>query len=284
MKAAVITGASSGIGLALANEFAKQGHPLFLTARVHAELRDIAREISQNYGVEVQTLAQDLEKPGAAQNIFESARTAGFDTGILINNAGLGFKGKFSEIPIENYMSILRVNVEAVLRLSRLFLPQMIKRKAGRLVNIASIAGFEPGPLLAVYHASKAFVLSLTEALVVETEHTGVSVTAICPGATDTDFFPKAHMMDTRAFQKTGVMAPQDVAAKAYKAIMNGDPLWVAGGMNKSLVFSRRFVTLKKQAAKNKKFYEDVTTPQTRKRHRGDFEEKAARSKRLAKA
>jgi len=280
---ALITGASSGIGLALAHEFAKQGHPLFLTARVHRELRDIAREVSQEYGVEVQTFAQDLEQAGAEEAIFQSACSAGFEAGILINDAGLGFRGKFWEIPTEKYMSILRVNIEAVLRLSRLFLPQMIKRRAGRLVNIASVAGFEPGPSLAVYHASKAFVLSLTEALAVELEDTGVSVTAICPGATDTDFFPKADMLDTRAFQKSKVMAPQEVAALAYKAIMKGDPLWVAGGFNKSVVFSRRFLTLKKQAAKNKKFYENVSVPPSRRRERGDVEEKAARSKRLAK-
>src|SRR5213075_1498844 len=114
---ALITGASSGIGLALAQEFAKQGHPLFLTARVHTELRDIARQISQEHGVEVQTFAQDLEKPDAEENIFKAARAAGFDTGILINDAGLGFKGKFWELPMENYMSILRVNVEALTRL-----------------------------------------------------------------------------------------------------------------------------------------------------------------------
>jgi len=156
-----------------------------------------------------------------------------------------------------------------------LFLPQMIRRNQGRIMNTASIAGFEPGPLLAVYHASKAFVLSFTEALATELENTDISVTALCPGPTDTDFFPKAGMLETKAFQKAHVMAPQEVAELAYKGLMRGDRTVVAGGSNKALVFARRFMTEGAQAKMNKKFYEKVK-PAKRKRHRGDFERKAA--------
>ena len=147
----------------------------------------------------------------------------------------------------------------------------MIQRGRGRILNTASVAGFEAGPLLAVYHASKAFVLSLTEALRVELEETGISVTALCPGPTDTDFFPKADMVDTTVFQKGTVSAPQPVAEAGYKALMDGDPIIVPGGMNKTLVFARRFLTESAQAKLNKKFYEKVPA-EDQKRERGDLE------------
>jgi short-subunit dehydrogenase len=273
----LITGATSGIGLELAREFANHGHPLFLTGRLETELAATANELQAKHNVQVQTFAQDLEESNAEGKIFEAAQRTGVQIDILVNNAGLGYKGNFWEISEAKYESILRVNVLALLRLTRLFLPQMIARRSGRLVNTASIAGFQPGPLLAVYHASKAFVLSLTESLAVELEDSGISVTAICPGATDTDFFPKADMEDTRIFQTgNNVMAPQEVAAKSYKAIMKGDPIFVPGGKNKLLTFSRRFLTKKAQAKLNKKFYEDVTEPATRQRERGDVEAEVA--------
>ncbi|MGN6387161.1 MAG: SDR family NAD(P)-dependent oxidoreductase [Verrucomicrobiota bacterium] len=274
---ALITGASSGIGLELARVFAKKGHPLFLTAPVDSELSQIATELQSEHGVDIQWLAQNLEQDGAEQNIYRAAEKSG-PVEILVNDAGLGQKGNFWEIPLEKYDSILHVNIRAVIRLSHFFLPAMLQRGYGRLVNIASIAGFEPGPLLAVYHASKAFVLSLTESLAVELEDTGISVTAICPGATDTDFFPKADMIDTRMFQKGNVMAPQDVAAKAYKAIMAGDPLYIPGGRNKALAFSRRFLTKKTQAKQSKVFYEDVSRPGTRERESGDVRAEAGKN------
>ena len=128
---------------------------------------------------------------------------------------------------------MVRLNVEAVLRMTKLFLPPMLGRRCGRILNTASIAGFEPGPMLAVYHASKAFVLSWSEALAIELEDTGITVTALCPGATDTDFFPKADMMATRAFQGENVMAPQEVAKAGYEAMMKGDVKVVSGMKNK---------------------------------------------------
>ena len=202
-----------------------------------------------------------------------------------MNNAGLGQRGRFWGYPIERDLTMLRVNVEALLRLTKLFLPPMIKRDRGRIVNTASIAGFEPGPLLAVYHATKAFVLSFSEALGVELEKTGITVTAICPGATDTDFFPKANMEQTKAFQKGKVMAPQTVAGLAYKAAMRGDRVFVPGMMNKALVFSRRLMALPTQARVNKKMYEDAPV-EDRKRRRGDVEKESAprhRRERLAR-
>jgi short-subunit dehydrogenase len=167
---------------------------VILSAPRESELNDIARELEEMHGVWVRTVAQDLEEPGAAENIFQSASSEGRSIDILVNNAGLGQRGKFWEYPIERDIAMIRVNLEATVRLTKMFLPPMLKRRGGRILNTASIAGFEPGPLLAIYHATKAFVLSFTEALGVELEKTGVTVTALCPGATDTDFFPKANM------------------------------------------------------------------------------------------
>src|SRR4051794_9327427 len=158
---------------------------------------------------------------------------------------------------------MLRVNAEAVLRLTKLFLPGMIERKRGRILNTASIASFEPGPGQAVYHATKAFVLSLSESLATELKDTGVTVTALCPGPTDTDFFLKADMIDSPAFQRANLMAPQPVAEAGYKALMIGDRIVVPGMMNKVMVASRRIMPEAAQAKMNEKMNSE-TDPQDR--------------------
>jgi len=169
------------------------------------------------------------------------------------------------------------VNAEAPIRLTKRFLPPMIERRHGRILNTASIAGFQPGPLLAVYHATKAFVLSWSEALATELADadTGVTLTTLCPGPVDTDFFPKAGMMDTNAFQKANLMAPQEVAVIAYGALMRGERLIVPGGLNKAMVFGRHFLSNEAMARMNEKLYEDVA-PEERKRDRGDLENHAS--------
>jgi short-subunit dehydrogenase len=272
----LITGASSGIGLELAREFAKHGHALLVTAPVEGEIQRVAQELSQEYKVPVGAIAKDLESPTTPQELFDATQNQGFGVDILVNNAGLGQRGKFWETPLERDISIIRVNIEAVLKLTKLFLPPMLARNRGRILNTASVAGFEPGPLLAVYHASKAFVLSLSEALAVELEDTDITVTALCPGPTDTDFFPKAHMTESKAFQEAKVMAPQEVAEQGYDALMRADRVFIPGAMNKTLVFKRRFITGKAQAKMNKKLYE-TAPPDKRKRRRGDIESKAAK-------
>jgi uncharacterized protein len=150
----------------------------------------------------------------------------------------------------------------------------MVQLGRGRLLNTASVAGFEPGPMLAVYHASKAFVLSWSEALAVELEDTAVSVTALCPGPTDTDFFPKAGMLGTRAFQGQNLMAPQDVAKAGYEAMVKGELFVVPGVANKALVAARRFLSETAQAKLNEKFYQEVP-PEKQTRERGDLETQA---------
>jgi short-subunit dehydrogenase len=271
----LVTGASSGIGLHLAHEFARHGHPLILVAPVQAELEDIAKKITAEHGVNVTVLAKDLERESAAQEIFDELRRNAVDVHILVNNAGHGYRGKSWEIPIENDISMVRLNIEAVLRLTKLFLPPMLQRERGRILNTASVAGFEPGPLLNVYHSTKAFVLSWSEALTVELDKTGVTVTALCPGPTDTDFFPKAGMIETKAFQKASVSAPQDVSKAGYEGLMKGELFVVPGGMNKALVAARRILSEGAQARVNQSFYERVP-PDEQKRERGDVEKEAA--------
>ncbi len=267
----LITGASSGIGMHLAHEFARHGHPLVLVAPNEAELQSLASEFRASYGVSVRVIAADLEQAESAERIFQELEAEGIVVEILVNNAGHGFRGKSWEIPLERDLSMVRLNIEAVLRLTKLFLPPMVQRGRGRLLTTASVAGFEPGPLLAVYHATKAFVLSWSEALATELDETAITVTALCPGPTDTDFFEKADMVDTRAFQKASVMAPQDVARAGYEGLMAEELFVVPGGMNKALVAARRILSEGAQARLNEKFYEKVA-PQDVTRAPGDIE------------
>lgn len=273
----LITGASSGIGLALAREFARHGHPLAIVAPVEPELHEIAAKLTAEFGVTVLPIAKDLAQETAADEIFDALINAGVSIEILVNNAGLGQRGNFWETPLDRDIEILRVNIEAALRLTKRFLSPMIERKRGRILNTASIAGFEPGPLLAVYHASKAFVLSWSEALATELQDadSGVTLTTLCPGPVDTDFFPKADMVDTKVFQKGNVMSPQEVAETAYEALMKGERVIVPGAMNKAIVAGRRMMPISAQARMNEKMYEEVA-PEDRKRERGDIEEKEA--------
>lgn len=271
----LITGASSGIGKELAKQFAKHGHPLVIVAPVETELGEVAAELQSEYNVSVKALAKDLTDENAVEEIFEELGNAGTEIEILVNNAGLGQRGHFWEVPFERHQEILRVNIEAVVGLTRYFLPIMVRRGHGRILNTASIAGFEPGPMMATYHATKAFVLSLSESLATELKDTGVTLTALCPGPVDTDFFPKAEMMNTKAFQKGNVMAPQEVAEAGYEALMNGERSVVPGAINKAMVFSRRFLPESGQAKMNETMYEEVK-PEDRKRERGDIEEKVA--------
>lgn len=270
----LITGSSSGIGLELAREFAKHGHPLVLVAPIEAELQAVATELRTHYNVGVRVIAQDLTSQNAVPAIASELERDGLLIDILVNNAGVGRRGRFSEIPLEQDLEMIQLNIEAVVRLTKHFLPRMLRRNRGRILNTASIAGFEPGPLLAVYHASKAFVLSLSEALATEVQGTGVTVTALCPGPVDTDFFPKAEMVDSKIFQKGNVMAPQEVAAAGFEALMRGERVYVPGGMNKAMVFSRRLMSESAQAKMNQNFYEDADLDE-RRRERGDVEAKA---------
>lgn len=268
----LVTGASSGIGLHLARTFAQHGHNVIVVAPDAAELENVAREIAAEFDRQVTPLAVDLRE---SDKLDAALRPFVGRVGILCNNAGLGMGGLFQDISLEKHLEILKVNVEAVLRLTAIFLPAMIQRGSGRILNTASIAGFEPGPLMASYHASKAYVLSLTESLATENEKTGVTFTALCPGPVDTDFFAKADLENSVAFQKGNLMAPEDVAAAAYDAVMAGKRTVVPGAMNKANVLSSRFTSKAAQAKMSQKLYEDADE---HKRDRGDKEMAATKA------
>ena len=274
-ETALITGASSGIGLHLAKEFAKRKHPLVLVAPVASELDAIATELKAAGAILVKTIAKDLAQPDAPREIFDELSRERIYVDVLVNNAGSAHRGKFWEIPITDDILILRLNIEAVLRLTKLFLPGMLKQRRGRILNVASVAGFEPGPLLAIYHASKAFVLSFSEALATELADTGVTASALCPGPTDTDFFEKSGLLSARLFQRGNLMAPQDVAKAGYEGLMAGDRVVVPGVANKIIVFSRRLLPEATLAKMTEKLYVDTSA---RTRERGERELKAAQS------
>ncbi len=271
---ALITGCTSGIGLHLAHEFAGGGHPLVLVAPDAMELRKLATRLSAEFGVPAVPIAKDLEEENSAEDIFYRLEREGTEVGILVNNAGHGYRGKSWEIPLEHDISMVRLNIEAVLRLTKFFLPPMLAKGSGRILNTASVAGFEPGPMLNVYHSTKAFILSYSEALAVELEDTGISVTALCPGPTDTDFFPKAGMTGVAAFQKGNLMAPQDVAKAGYQGVMKRELIVIPGAVNKALVGARRVLTEHAQAKLNEAMYREVP-PEKRNRERGDKESRA---------
>ena len=176
---------------------------------------------------------------------------------------------------------MLRLNVEAVLRLTKLFLRPMLRRNRGRILNTASVAGFEPGPLLATYFATKAFVLSWSEALAAELNKTAISVTALCPGVTDTDFFEKADAENIQGRQSSNVMSPQEVAKVGYKAMIDGERFVVPGGINKAMVAARRIMSVGLQAKLNEKINEDVPSKEC-KHHRGEKEEAVSPWRRLS--
>jgi short-subunit dehydrogenase len=185
---ALITGGSGGIGLEVAKVLGRKGFDLVLVARTRDSLEAAAGQIEGKYEVKVHVFAADLRRREAPEAIFDFLRNEGIAVEILVNNAGFGLGGEFAETKITRELEMIQVNIAALTHLTKLFLPAMIKAKSGRILNLASTAAFQPGPLMAVYYATKAYVLSFSEALAEELRHSGVTVTALCPGPTRTDF------------------------------------------------------------------------------------------------
>lgn len=240
-KLALITGASSGLGVEFARHAAKSGHDLVLVARRRAELEAVAKEVTQAHGIEAHVMPADLADPTAPATLFEAVKSRGLHVDVLVNNAGFGSAGEFLDLPLEREVEMIEVNVQALVKLSHLFGQQMRERKSGAILNIASTAGFQPGPYMATYYASKAFVISFSEALGYELRGSGVTVTAHCPGATATSFARTAGNEQSRLFQQQTPASPARVAAHAWRAMEAGKPLAVQGAMNKVGVFGVRF-------------------------------------------
>ena len=238
-ETALITGASSGIGLDLAQLMAPN-FDLIITARNQPQLQKIAQELQAAHGNHVHVIPADLKLPDAPQQIFAELERRGLPVDILINNAGFGFYGAFAESDPKTSLEMVQVNISALTALSRLALPGMIQRKRGRIMNVASTAGFQPGPLMAVYYATKAYVIMFSEAIANELKGSGVSVTCFCPGATATNFAGRANMEESRLF-KMGAMKSKDVARAGYQGMMAGKGLVIPGVLNKTLAMSVRF-------------------------------------------
>lgn len=228
----LITGASSGIGAELARVFAARGYPLVLIARRHERLETLGAEIGQAYGVPVEIMALDLGDREALRDLHEMLRERGIAVHTLVNNAGFGLRGYFASLPHEKQLAMIDLNVTALASLCRLMLPGMIERKRGGILNVASLAAFQAGPYMAVYYATKAFVLSLSEALHDEARPHGVTVTALCPGPTEREFSDTAGLKDSRLFS-SGVMSSADVARVGIEGYEAGRAIVIPGQRNR---------------------------------------------------
>ena len=236
----LITGASAGIGRELAKLAAQDKRPLVLVARRRDRLDELAGELRAVHGVSVTVLPADLAQPAAPASIFEQVKASGIEVECLVNNAGFGALGKFTEVERGRQLEMIDVNVRALVELCHAFAPGMVARKSGHILNVASVAGFVPGPYMAVYYASKAFVLSFTEALAAELRGTGVTATASCPGPTETEFSTVAGSGHTKLFRR-GVADAASVAKHAYRAMLAGQVIAVPGVMNWLMVEGVRF-------------------------------------------
>jgi short-subunit dehydrogenase len=233
---ALITGATSGIGYELAKLFAEDGYNLIIVARTEEDLQKRATEFSQ-HGVDVITISKDLFQSNAAFELYDEVKAKNLLVDVLVNDAGQGQFGLFVESDIHRLLEIIQLNVSSLTSLTYLFLKDMVARNEGKILQLASIASELPGPWQAVYHGTKAYVLSFTEGLISELKDSAVSITALQPGATDTDFFNKAEMQESKILD-TKLSDPAKVAKDGYEALMKGDDKIVSGFKNKVMVSS----------------------------------------------
>src|SRR2546422_6060730 len=220
-QTALVTGASGGIGYELAKLFAHDHHNLILVARSGSKLAQFADELQRQFGVSVKAIPLDLAAPPAPQFLFDQLQREDVAVDILVNNAAYGKFGEFADIPLEETLGQIQLNVTALTCLTKLFLAPVIERHAGKIMNVASTAGFQPGPMMAVYYATKAYVISLSEAIANELKGSGVSVTCLCPGATDTEFQKRAGTENTVLFKKFPPMDAETVARAGYEGLMS---------------------------------------------------------------
>lgn len=239
-RTVLITGATSGIGYELSKIFAQNGYNLVLVARNKEKLGQIAQEIKDHFLVKVDIIQTDLSVTTAASDVFAELQDKSIHVDILVNNAGFNEYGPFYRTDLQKELQMIQVNLISLTALTKLLLPEMLHQKYGKILNVGSTGSFVPGPLNAVYCATKAYVLSFSEAIAEELRDTGVTVTTLCPGATKTEFAQRAQIEDIKLFQGN-IMDPKQVAEEGYKALINGKTRVVAGFTNKLTVFSLRF-------------------------------------------
>ncbi|MFD1187374.1 SDR family NAD(P)-dependent oxidoreductase [Pontibacter rugosus] len=231
-KTVLITGASNGFGMEFAKLFAKDGYNLILVARSTERLKKLGYELQDEHELEhVCIITADLSRSGAAEEVYEEVRKSGITVDVLVNNAGAGVHGYFYETDLEREKAIMQLNNFTPVELTKLFLQDMKIRNSGKILNVASVVSFMPSPLMAIYGATKAFMMSFSEALSEELKDTGITVTVLCPGASNTMFFRRAGAAHTRAANGS-LSEPEAVAKDGYAALMNGDTRKVSGFMN----------------------------------------------------
>jgi uncharacterized protein len=231
----LVTGASAGLGAEFARLFAKDGHDVLLVARRRDRLEALAQELTQAHGIRAHVFAADLGIESGPGEVVAEADRLGLEVDFLVNNAGFGSSGAFATSDPDRELEMVQVNIAAVVELTRAFVQPMIARRRGRILNIGSTAGFQPGPFMATYYASKAFVNHFTEALAYELHGTGVTATVSCPGATATEFAAVAGNEKSRLF-RMGAAPPKEIAQEAYRAMMAGRTMVVHGAKNKLAV------------------------------------------------
>jgi short-subunit dehydrogenase len=240
MRTALITGASSGIGLELTKVFAQNNTALVLVARSENKLMQLAADLRKQYKIPVAVIAKDLSDYNNSKLLFEQCNLQNIQIDYLINNAGFGDFGLFAESDWNKQLQMINVNITSLTYLARLFLPGMIERKYGKIMNVASTAAFQPGPTMAVYYATKAYVLHFSEAIANELKGTGVTVTALCPGATESGFQSAANLHESKMVKDKKLPTSKAVAKYGYKAMMKGKPVAIHGLGNYLLANSVR--------------------------------------------
>lgn len=230
---AVVTGASSGIGLALAVVLAEHGHNLILVARSEDKLVQLGEDLTRAEGVQYKVIAADLARPRAPEEVVAQLSNLAAPVDVLVNNAGFGLYGPFAHGPLDAQLDMVQVNVVALTALTGLLLPSMVARRAGRILNVASTAAFQPGPMMAVYYATKAYVLSFSEALADELSGTGVTVTALCPGPTRSAFQVTARMQSARLVRMMRLPEARSVALAGYEGLMLARRIVIPGWTNR---------------------------------------------------
>jgi short-subunit dehydrogenase len=236
-KTALITGASNGIGLEITKLFAAEGYNLIIVARDEAKLNELVGSLKQAGAGKVTVIAKDLSLPQSAPEIHALTTEKGIRVNVLVNNAGMGEHGFFHETSLEKEMSIIQLNITSLVQMTKLYLQDMLKHNEGKILQLASVASYQPTPLLAVYAASKAFVLSFTDAVINELKDTEVTMTALIPGATDTDFFHKAGAENTKAAQDNPA-DPAVVAQIGFDALLKGEHHATAPGVKQQIIMS----------------------------------------------
>lgn len=241
-QTALITGAANGIGYELAYIFAQNDYNLVLIDRIEAKLQRVATYLQEQFSISVKSIVKDLAQVTSPEEIFQELQGENIQVDVLVNNAGFGTYGFFNETNLTDELEMLQVNLVCTTHLTKLFLKSMVQQGQGKILNVSSAAAFQPGPLMAVYFATKAYILSFSEALANELENTGVTVTVLCPGTTQSSFHERTGMADSQLLKTKRMMDAATVANIGYRALMDGKTIVIPGIINKLMAKSVRFI------------------------------------------